>query len=70
MKPRAVSLKKWTEGEERLGKMAKQKDHGLTSSQMYTKITTSHEKDQDLPEKSLTKDTRKELERDRQEAAT
>ena len=50
--------------------MAKQRDHGLTSSQMHTKITTSHEKDQDLPEKSLTKDTRKELERDRQEAAT
>lgn len=53
MKPRAVSLKKLTEGEERLAKMAKQKDHELISSHKHTKITATHEKDQDLPEKNL-----------------
>lgn len=53
MKPRSVSLKQLTEGKERLAKRAKQKDHKLTFSQTHTKITTTHEKDQHLPEKNL-----------------
>ena len=57
MKPRVVSLKKLTEGEERLAKMAKQKDCELTSSHKHTKITGTHEKDQDLPEENLQLET-------------
>lgn len=53
MKPRSASLKQLTEGKERLAKRAKQKDHKLTFSQTHTKITTTHEKDQHLPEKNL-----------------